>query len=92
MMYLGGGWPNLIYVLVDYRAERIWAIKNLKEHELDLMDLLKDAGADAGVGAIARQVGLSSGDTGKLLKAFDARLATSIRIGKYVVRSQKGAW
>jgi hypothetical protein len=37
---------------------------------VDLMDLLKEAGADTGLGAISRQLGLSSGDTGKLLKAL----------------------
>lgn len=37
---------------------------------MDLMDLLKGAGGDAGVGALAKQIGLSSGDAEKLLKAL----------------------
>lgn len=37
---------------------------------MDLMDLLKGAGGDAGIGAISKSLGLSSGDTGSLLKAL----------------------
>lgn len=41
---------------------------------MDLMDLLKSAGGDAGIGEIAKNLGLSSGDAGGLLKALTPAL------------------
>lgn len=46
---------------------------------MDLMDLLKVAGADAGIGALSKQVGLSSGDAGKLLKALSPALTHGLQ-------------
>ena len=43
------------------------------------MDLLKDAGADAGIGTISKQLGLSSGDAGKLLKALSPALTRGLQ-------------
>lgn len=46
---------------------------------MNLMDLLKDAGADAGIGAISKQMGLSSGDAGKLLEALSPALTHGLQ-------------
>lgn len=43
------------------------------------MDLLKEAGGDAGVGAISKSVGLSSGDAGNLLKALAPALTRGLQ-------------
>lgn len=46
---------------------------------MDLMDLLKEAGGDAGVGAISKSVGLSSGDAGNLIKALAPALTRGLQ-------------
>ncbi len=43
------------------------------------MDLLKDAGADAGIGAISKQIGISSGDAGKLVQALSPALTRGLQ-------------
>jgi hypothetical protein len=57
------GWPTA-------GIERFLYNHDIGSSSVDLMDLLKGTGADAGMGAISRQLGLSSGDAGKLLKAL----------------------
>lgn len=46
---------------------------------MDLMDLLKDAGGDAGIGAISKNLGLSSGDAGNLVKALSPALTRGLQ-------------
>ena len=46
---------------------------------MDLMDLLKNVGGDAGLGAIAKQVGLSEGDADKLMKALSPALTEGLQ-------------
>ena len=46
---------------------------------MNLMDLLKDAGGDAGIGAISKQIGLSTGDAGKLLEALSPALTHGLQ-------------
>ena len=43
------------------------------------MDLLKKSGGDAGLGAIAKQVGLSTDDAGKLLEALSPALTHGLQ-------------
>ena len=46
---------------------------------MNIMDLLKDAGADAGIGAMSKQIGLSSGDAGKLIAALSPALTRGLQ-------------
>lgn len=46
---------------------------------VNLMDLLKESGGEAGVGAISSQLGLSSVDTGKLLEALSPALTQGLQ-------------
>lgn len=46
---------------------------------MDLMDLLKNAGADAGLEAISKNIGLSTGDAGSLLKALAPALTKGLQ-------------
>ena len=46
---------------------------------MNILDLLKDAGADAGIGAMSKQVGLSSGDAGKLIAALSPALTRGLQ-------------
>lgn len=46
---------------------------------MDLMDLLKSAGADAGIGTITKSIGLSSGDAGNLIKALSPALTRGLQ-------------
>lgn len=46
---------------------------------MNLMDLLKDAGADGGIGQIARQVGLSGAQAGDLVKALSPALTRGLQ-------------
>jgi len=47
--------------------------------KVNLMDLLKDAGADASIGAMSKQIGLSSDDAGKLVKALSPALTRGLQ-------------
>jgi len=47
--------------------------------KVNLMDLLKDAGADASLGAMSKQIGLSSAEAGKLVKALSPALTHGLQ-------------